>query len=202
MEQPPRDHHEDLCRWLRANDVDPVQVPMDTDMTLEADNTGQRWLRFEVYAENAKGERFMNAWGTAAARDRRIVPLLADPPAWWQPHVKPTAEQYREQRNAADHERSYALAWLACYVPAVIAPDAALDSRSALPVPVAVLILEIAGQQTRWEIPMSDQWLFQHVDQTDADDPRIARPATETPRPMDQRITFREVPLPSPVSPT
>jgi hypothetical protein len=90
------DHREILCDWLRANGINPDEVPLDADLTIEADATGQRWIRCETYCTTNDGQRFVNAEGTDAARELVLAPLKTEPPTWWQPHTRPSREQLLE----------------------------------------------------------------------------------------------------------
>lgn len=94
------DHREILCDWLRANGINPDEVPLDADLTIEADATGQRWIRCETYCTTNDGQRFMNAEGTDAARELVLAPLKTEPPTWWQPHTRPSREQLLEALGA------------------------------------------------------------------------------------------------------
>lgn len=87
------DRREELCGWLRANGVDPNRVPIEADMTVETDDAGARVLRCEVFVTDANGQRMLDERRTGIALEAVTVPLVAEPPAWWQPYAKPTREQ-------------------------------------------------------------------------------------------------------------
>jgi hypothetical protein len=91
-----RDRREDLCAWLRANGIDPDEVPLDADMTITTVDNDARWLRCEVFVTDANGRRMLNERRTDVARDTVTVPLRAEPPSWWQPHLRPSREQLLE----------------------------------------------------------------------------------------------------------
>jgi hypothetical protein len=90
-----------LCGWLTGNGINPADVPQDADITIDKGPTG-RFLRCEVYDRTPDGH-------LQAGPDNRVatmvvnVPLKAEPPDWWQPHLKPTREQLLD---AADRVRS------------------------------------------------------------------------------------------------
>jgi hypothetical protein len=90
------DRREVLCDWLRANGINPDDVPLDADMTITTADNGARWLWCEVYARDATGHVVVNVQGDAATRTTVTVPLTTEPPDWWQPHVKPSREQLLE----------------------------------------------------------------------------------------------------------
>lgn len=95
-----RDRREELCAWLQANGIDYNEVPLDADMTIEADTTGQRWIRCEIYSTDVNGGRFYNIEGSDAARELVLTPLKTEPPHWWQPHTRPSREQLLETLGA------------------------------------------------------------------------------------------------------
>ncbi|MDQ1037274.1 hypothetical protein QFZ75_003690 [Streptomyces sp. V3I8] len=72
----------ELRDWLRANGVDPSDVPVHEDITVEPltlDGTG-RVIRFTAYLRNAAGRLYLDEATGDAAREERIVPLVVDPP--------------------------------------------------------------------------------------------------------------------------
>jgi hypothetical protein len=143
------DHREELCAWLTANGIDADEVPDDADMTIETDATGQRWIRTEIYATNANGKRFVNAYGTAAARLRTMTPLKAEPPAWWEPRKKPTRDQLQAQLRAVYRERAHLVAHLATLYPSTMADDPQDPEYR-------IVYLDTPGGQWSWHIAHSD----------------------------------------------
>lgn len=81
-----------LCEWLTANGITPDTVPMDGDLTIDTVD-GQRVIRYEALVRDADGRLMLNDRGDNAAMERRIVPLLVEPPDWWEPYEKPTRAQ-------------------------------------------------------------------------------------------------------------
>ncbi|MFJ3043661.1 hypothetical protein [Streptomyces tendae] len=93
----PEDRREAVCAWLRANGIDPDNVPQDADLYLEPAPEGDpytgRYLHYEVFHLNSDGRRHVDERGLSAARERRMTPLLVEPPDWWEPYRKPTRDQ-------------------------------------------------------------------------------------------------------------
>lgn len=79
----------ELCDWLAANNVDPRTVPFHGDLTTDTVD-GRRVIRYEALVFNADGRIVPDERGEAEAIERRTVPLLVDPPDWWEPYEKPT----------------------------------------------------------------------------------------------------------------
>jgi hypothetical protein len=81
-----------LADWIRANGIDPHTVPVDGDLTI-IDTDDGRAIHIETFTVSETGALMLDARGENAARETREVPLVADPPAWFEPFVKPTREQ-------------------------------------------------------------------------------------------------------------
>lgn len=79
----------ELCDWLTANHIDPHDVPVDGDLTTDTVD-GQRVIRYEAMLRSADGRLVLDDRGEDAAIERRTVPLLVEPPGWWEPYEKPT----------------------------------------------------------------------------------------------------------------
>lgn len=47
---------EEICAWLRANGVDPADIPMDVRMTL-----GERWVSTDVFVRGPGGGILLTA---------------------------------------------------------------------------------------------------------------------------------------------
>lgn len=99
----PTDRREALCQWLSANGIDPDHVPVDADMTITTVDNDVRQLHCEVFVTDANGRRMLNERRTTVARATVTVPLLAQPPNWWQPYTKPTREQLLATLTAVRH---------------------------------------------------------------------------------------------------
>lgn len=81
-----------MCAWLAENGINPADVPQDADITIDKGPTG-RFLRCQVYDRTPDGHLQPDQHGTSVATMVVNVPLKVEPPAWWQPHTKPTREQ-------------------------------------------------------------------------------------------------------------
>lgn len=78
-----------LCDWLTANGIEPRDVPIDGDLTIVDTDTG-RAIRVEVELRGENGQVLLDERQHQAAREIRTVPLLVEPPDWWEPYEKPT----------------------------------------------------------------------------------------------------------------
>lgn len=88
----------ELCDWLTANDIDLDTVPLHGDLTTDTVD-GQRIIRYEAFVLDADGRKMEDERGEGiggAAIERRTVPLLVEPPDWWEPYEKPTRAQLLE----------------------------------------------------------------------------------------------------------
>jgi len=79
----------ELCDWLAANHIDSRDVPIDGDLTIVDADTG-RAIRVEVMVRGENGRVLLDEREDCAALELRTVPLLVEPPAWWEPYEKPT----------------------------------------------------------------------------------------------------------------
>lgn len=74
----------ELQEWLRANGIDPGDVPVHEDITIEPLTfDGGRAIRFTALLRNADGCKYLDEATGDAAREERIVPLVVDPPPHW-----------------------------------------------------------------------------------------------------------------------
>lgn len=78
-----------LCNWLTANGINPADVPIDGDLAIVETDAG-RAIRVEVEVRNEDGRVLLDEREHRAARELRTVPLLVEPPDWWEPYEKPT----------------------------------------------------------------------------------------------------------------
>jgi hypothetical protein len=71
--------------WLRANSIEPNDVPTDTTVTVVTTDDGAAVIRYEVYLRDGGGHKyFADADDTkGAAREWRTTPLTVLPPAYW-----------------------------------------------------------------------------------------------------------------------
>lgn len=95
MEKYMSDREHAIRAWLIANEIDPKDVLLDADMTIE-DGPDGRMLRVEVCDLTKDGRRQIDERGKSVATKFVTVPLKSEPPEWWQPYQKPTREQLLE----------------------------------------------------------------------------------------------------------
>ncbi len=82
------DRREAMAAWLTANGVDPHDVPLHADITVD-DQDGRRVIRYEAFQRDSDGCIVATDEGTDAAVEERTTPLVAEPPAELAPHVDP-----------------------------------------------------------------------------------------------------------------
>lgn len=92
----PDDRLDALRAWLKANNINPSDVPIRGDLYLEPDPAGGQRIVYEAFHLTADGHRHVDERGENAAIERRATPLLVDPPDWWEPYRKPTRNQLLE----------------------------------------------------------------------------------------------------------
>lgn len=88
----PDSRRKELCDWLTANHIEPRDVPLRGDLTVDTVD-GQRVIRYEAFVLTDDGRQIEDPrWEGVggAAVERRSVPLLVEPPDWWEPYEKPT----------------------------------------------------------------------------------------------------------------
>lgn len=84
----PYQRREAMAAWLTANGVDPNDVPLHADITVD-DQNGQRVIRYEAFQRDGNGDIFVADGGTGAAVEERTTLLTTEPPAELAPHVDP-----------------------------------------------------------------------------------------------------------------
>lgn len=147
------DRRQLVCDWLTANGVDPKRVPRDSDLYVETDDSGAQTLHFEQYDVDDNGHRVLNQQGDGVAIRDAAVPLLVEPPEWWQPHRKPTREQLLDQLRAVYRERAHLVGLLTTLHPSHLEPDAEWP----------VVFVNLPTGQATWHIAKADLDLFTHV---------------------------------------
>lgn len=80
-----------VADWLEANGINPGDVPIDADMTID-DGPDGRFIRCEVFHLNSDGRRQPDETGQRVATKFVTAPLKVEPPQWWEPRVKPTRD--------------------------------------------------------------------------------------------------------------
>jgi len=74
----------ELREWLTANGIDPADVPVHEDITIEPLTlSGDRAIRFTAYLRNADGCKYLDEATGEAAQEERTVPLVVNPPPQW-----------------------------------------------------------------------------------------------------------------------
>jgi hypothetical protein len=67
--------------WLRANRIDPCDVPIDAEIVIERETTGGGWcIRYTALLRNSDGCLYDDPATDEAARGERTALLVADPP--------------------------------------------------------------------------------------------------------------------------
>ena len=92
----PDDRLDAIRAWLKANNINPSDVPIRGDLYLEPDPDGGQRIAYEAFHLDSQGHRHVDERGESAAIERRHTPLLVDPPDWWEPYRKPTRDQLLE----------------------------------------------------------------------------------------------------------
>lgn len=90
---PADSRREAVCAWLTANGINPNHVPNDADMAIRTIDDESRVIAYEAFVVSEDGHPQADQSGTGVARVARTVPLLVDPPEWWEPYEKPTRDQ-------------------------------------------------------------------------------------------------------------
>lgn len=65
-----------VADWLRANDIDPNDVPIEGPITIE-----QGHIRYAALLRNEDGHRYVDESTGDAAREEQTAPLKVEPPA-------------------------------------------------------------------------------------------------------------------------
>lgn len=67
---------EAVADWLRANDIDPGDVPIDGPIAID----DEQRIRYAALLRNEAGHRYVDQATGDAAREERTAPLKVDPP--------------------------------------------------------------------------------------------------------------------------
>ena len=73
---------EEISAWVAANGIDPDDVSVDHDLTVE-DSPDGLVIRCRAYLRNANGARYRVDGEDDAASEERTVPLTVEPPDGW-----------------------------------------------------------------------------------------------------------------------
>jgi hypothetical protein len=73
----------ELAMWLKFNDLDPLVIPLPSDMFVESDGGGVWWIRYTAYVRTKNGSAAYNPVTKRYAYAERRDPLVYDPPMSW-----------------------------------------------------------------------------------------------------------------------
>jgi hypothetical protein len=94
----PPSRREALCTWLTANGINPNDVPQDGDLTIRTVD-GTRLIAYEAVVYDENGRRELDERGDRLALKRCTMPLVVEPPDWWEPYEKPTRDDLLAATN-------------------------------------------------------------------------------------------------------
>lgn len=66
-----------LCVWMRANDLDPADIPMDATIRVEGHPSGPKTITVEVMVRDANGEPVCDGRNRIARRDKTVLLKVA-----------------------------------------------------------------------------------------------------------------------------
>ena len=73
---------EAVADWLRANDIDPNDVPINGPISIEHEVTsGDRRIRYAAMLRNEAGRHYLDEGTRAVAQEDHTAPLKIEPPA-------------------------------------------------------------------------------------------------------------------------
>lgn len=75
--------------WVRANGIDPNDVPVDPPLTIESSGGGVPVIRYTALLRNENGRPYPDPDTGDAAAEERTVPLVVEPPAEWPVDMAP-----------------------------------------------------------------------------------------------------------------
>ncbi|MFM9604261.1 hypothetical protein [Streptomyces turgidiscabies] len=71
-----------VADWMRANDIDPNDVPIDSPISIEPDTAGgDSRIRYTAHLRNEQGRKYVEETTGDVAQEERTTPLKAKPPA-------------------------------------------------------------------------------------------------------------------------
>lgn len=82
-----------IADWVRANGIDPNEVSITHDLTIEERPDGAM-IRCTVISKNEHGRPYATADGDAAMEER-TVPLVVEPPEGWPKYAVPDSLKER-----------------------------------------------------------------------------------------------------------
>ncbi|MFD6432815.1 hypothetical protein [Streptomyces venezuelae] len=78
------DRHDELRQWLRAHGIDPADVSVDEEITIELMTLGgDRAIHYTAFLRDADGHFYRDESTDGPAQEPRFVPLAVDPPPQW-----------------------------------------------------------------------------------------------------------------------
>lgn len=83
--------HSQILHWLRANNIDPSDVPTESPVSIEPGNGGHV-IRYTAMLRNANGRKYLvdpDDPDKGVAHEERTVPLLMPLPDTWPQPVAP-----------------------------------------------------------------------------------------------------------------
>jgi hypothetical protein len=83
------DRREAMSRWLAANGIDPDDVPLHADVTVDTGHDGRRVILYEAFQRGSNGSILVSDDGTSAAVEERTTPLTTEPPVELASYVDP-----------------------------------------------------------------------------------------------------------------
>lgn len=89
------DRREAYVAWLNANGINARDVMRDADVVID-DGPDGRHIRIEVCDLDPEGRRQLDERYDTVATKTVTVPLVQEPPEWWEPYEKPTRDQLLE----------------------------------------------------------------------------------------------------------
>lgn len=70
-----------VADWLRANDIDPNDVPIEGPITIETEASVRGWsIRYVAHLRNEQGRKYVDETTGEVAQEQRTAPLKVAPP--------------------------------------------------------------------------------------------------------------------------
>lgn len=74
---------EELLTWLRSNNIDPEDVPMQSSIIIETSPSGRRWIHHTVYVKERSGHNYKKLMDGSILQEDREVLMMVDLPHRW-----------------------------------------------------------------------------------------------------------------------
>lgn len=75
--------HAEFLSWLKANGIDPEDVPTNTEITVETGTGGDRVIHYTAFLRNEDGAKYLDEATGDAAHKERTAPVQVEPPMHW-----------------------------------------------------------------------------------------------------------------------